>query len=82
MKKYFCTGDIKMIKSMTGYGSAEALFEKYKITVEVKSVNNRYLDTNVRFFKQYSFIEETARECISKALSRGKVDMFIQIGSI
>lgn len=68
-----------MIKSMTGYGSAEALYEKYKITVEVKSVNNRYLDTNVRFYKQYSFIEETARECIAKFLSRGKVDMFIQI---
>ncbi len=68
-----------MIKSMTGYGSAEALFEKYKITVEVKSVNNRYLDTNIRFYKQYSFIEEVARECISKAVSRGKVDMFIQI---
>lgn len=68
-----------MIKSMTGYGSAEALYEKYKITVEVKSVNNRYLDTNIRFYKQYSFIEETAREHISKALSRGKVDMFIQI---
>ncbi len=71
-----------MIKSMTGYGSAEALYEKYKITVEVKSVNNRYLDTNIRFYKQYSFIEETARECISKALSRGKVDMFIQIEPI
>jgi len=68
-----------MIKSMTGYGSAERLYEKYKITVEVKSVNNRYLDTNIRFYKQYSFIEETARECISKHLSRGKVDMFIQI---
>ncbi len=68
-----------MIKSMTGYGSAEALYDKYKITVEVKSVNNRYLDTNIRFYKQYSFIEEVARECISKAVSRGKVDMFIQI---
>lgn len=68
-----------MIKSMTGYGTAECLYEKYKITVEVKSVNNRYLDTNIRLYKQYSFIEETARECISLALSRGKVDMFIQI---
>lgn len=68
-----------MIKSMTGYGNAEALYEKYKITVEVKSVNNRYLDSNIRFFKQYSFVEEIARECISKAVNRGKVDMFIQI---
>ena len=45
-----------MIKSMTGYGSAEGLFEKYKITVEVKTVNNRYLDTNIRTYKQYSFL--------------------------
>jgi len=71
-----------MIKSMTGYGSAEAVYEKYKITVEIKSVNNRYLDTNIRLYKQYSFLEETARECISSALSRGKVDMFIQIEPI
>lgn len=71
-----------MIKSMTGYGSAEALFEKYKITVEVKTVNNRYLDTNIRLYKQYSFLEEVARECIAKSVNRGKVDMFIQFEAI
>ncbi|MBR3934631.1 MAG: YicC family protein [Clostridia bacterium] len=71
-----------MIKSMTGYGSAEGLFEKYKITVEVKTVNNRYLDTNIRTYKQYSFLEEIARECISKSVNRGKVDMFIQFEAI
>lgn len=71
-----------MIKSMTGYGSAEGLFEKYKITVEVKTVNNRYLDTNIRTYKQYSFLEEVARECISKSVNRGKVDMFIQFEAI
>ena len=71
-----------MIKSMTGYGSAEGLFEKYKITVEVKTVNNRYLDTNIRLYKQYSFLEEVARECIARHVNRGKVDMFIQFESI
>ena len=68
-----------MIKSMTGFGRADMLFDDYKINVEVKTVNNRYLDINTKVYKQYSFLEETARECISKALSRGKADMFIQI---
>ena len=67
-----------MIKSMTGYGRAEELFENYKITVEVKSVNNRYLDYNVKLYRQYAFLEETVRECVSTVLSRGKVDVFIQ----
>ena len=69
---------IAMIKSMTGYGRAEQVFENYKITVEVKSVNNRYLDYNVKLYRQYAFLEETVRECVSSVLSRGKVDVFIQ----
>lgn len=68
-----------MIKSMTGYGRAEKQFEKYKITVEAKSVNNRYLDIDVRTYKQYVFLEEVLRECISSALSRGKISVFLQI---
>ena len=68
-----------MIKSMTAFGRAVGSGSGKNFVCEIRSVNNRYLDTNIRFFKQYSFIEETARECISKALSRGKVDMFIQI---
>ncbi len=68
-----------MIKSMTGYGRAEQVFDKYKISVEIRTVNNRYLDTNIKVYRQYSFIEEIARECISAAVSRGKVDMYIQI---
>lgn len=69
----------EMIKSMTGYGRAEKTFDKYKISVEIKSVNNRYLDTNIKLYRQYSFVEEIARECICAALSRGKVDVYIQI---
>ncbi len=67
-----------MIKSMTGYGRAEKVFENYKLTVEVKSVNNRYLDYNVKLYRQYSFVEEIVRECVSSVISRGKVDVFIQ----
>ena len=51
---------------MTGYGRAEKTFENYKLTIEVKSVNNRYLDYNVKLYRQYSFLEETVRECVSK----------------
>ena len=67
---------------MTGYGRAETVFDEYKITVEVKSVNNRYLDYNVKLYKQYSFLEEVVRDCVSSALSRGKVDIFIQFDNI
>ncbi len=71
-----------MIKSMTGYGRAEKLFDDYKISVETKSVNNRYLDIGTKVYKQYSFLEEVAREQASSILSRGKVDIFIQIDVI
>ena len=67
---------------MTGYGRAEQLFDKYKINVELKSVNNRYLDINTKVYKQYSFLEEVVRECVSSSLSRGKVDIFVQIETI
>jgi len=71
-----------MIKSMTGYGRGEKLFDDYKITVEIKSVNNRYLDYNVRMYKQYSFVEDVVRECVSSKISRGKVDVFIQYDTV
>ncbi len=68
-----------MIKSMTGFGRAEQLFDDYKISVEIKSVNNRYLDINTKVYRQYSFVEEVVRESISSALIRGKIDIFVQI---
>lgn len=71
-----------MIKSMTGYGRGEKLFENYKITVEIKSVNNRYLDSNIRLYKQYSFVEDAIRECLNNNISRGKVDVFVQYDTI
>lgn len=71
-----------MIKSMTGYGRGEKQFSDYKITAEIKSVNNRYLDYNVHVYKQYSFIEDAVRECISSKINRGKLDIFIQYDTV
>lgn len=71
-----------MIKSMTGYGRGEKLFDEYKITVEIKSVNNRYLDSNIRLYKQYSFVEDAIRECLNSNISRGKVDVFVQYDTV
>ncbi len=71
-----------MIKSMTGYGRGEKLFNDYKITVEIKSVNNRYLDSNIRLYKQYSFVEDAIRECLNGSVSRGKVDVFVQYDAV
>jgi len=71
-----------MIKSMTGYGRGEKLFDDYKITVEIKSVNNRYLDYNIRLYKQYSFVEDAIRELISSRISRGKVDVYVQYDTV
>lgn len=71
-----------MIKSMTGYGRAEQLFDGYKINVEIKSVNNRYLDVNTKVYKQYSFLEEVVRECVSSSVSRGKVDIYVQVETV
>lgn len=68
-----------MIKSMTGYGRAEKQFDKYKILIEAKSVNNRYLDADIRTYKQYTFLEEVIRECISASVSRGKISVFLQV---
>lgn len=64
-----------MIKSMTGYGRCEKQFEDYRITAEIKTVNNRYLDIYTKVYKQYSFIEEIVRETVSKKIKRGKADV-------
>lgn len=67
---------------MTGYGLASCQFDDYRITAELKTVNNRYLDTNVRVYKQYSFVEELVREIVPKKISRGKLDVAILFDNI
>lgn len=66
-----------MIKSMTGFGRCELSNEKRKITVELKSVNHRYLDVNIRMPKKLNFFESAIRTLLKKYMQRGKVDMFI-----
>jgi len=68
-----------VIKSMTGYGRARAMLNKRDITVEVRSVNNRYLDCTVKMPRMYTFAEDAIKQCVQKAISRGKVDVFISV---
>ena len=70
-----------MIKSMTGYGSAKGTVEGLEISVELKSVNNRYLDTSVRMPRSFLFAEELVKSCVQKHISRGKVDVFVSVSS-
>ena len=68
-----------MIKSMTGYGRSEELTETQKIIVEIKSVNNRYNDVNIRVPRSYLFLEDNIRGEMGKYTSRGKIDVFVTI---
>lgn len=70
-----------MIKSMTGYGSAKGQAEGLEITVELKSVNNRYLDTSVRLPRSFLFAEDTVKSAVQAHISRGKVDVFVSVDS-
>lgn len=66
-----------MIKSMTGFGRAEVVTEERRITVELKSVNHRYLDLNIKMPKKLSFLEGNIRSLMKEYMQRGKVDIFI-----
>lgn len=66
-----------MIKSMTGYGSAKGTAAGLTLSVELKSVNNRYLDISVKLPRTLLFAEEPVRKAVAGHISRGKVDVFI-----
>ena len=66
-----------MIKSMTGFGRSELSDEKRKITFEMKSVNHRYLDVNIKMPKKMNFFEAAIRNELKNYIQRGKVDIFI-----
>lgn len=68
-----------MIKSMTGYGRAREVRNRREITVEVHSVNNRYLDCTVKMPRMYSFAEDAVKARVQNAVSRGKVDVYISV---
>ncbi len=68
-----------MIKSMTGYGSAKGISDKLGITVEVRSVNNRFLDCSVRIPRVYTCLEDAVKARVQKSISRGKVDVTVTV---
>lgn len=70
-----------MIKSMTGYGRAVASFGSREFTVEIRSVNNRYLDCNVKLPRAFSFAEDAVKQAVKGSVSRGKVDVFVSVQS-
>ena len=66
-----------MIKSMTGFGRMEIQDESHKFTIELKTVNHRYLDISVRLPRQLGFFDTAVRNYLKKHLLRGKVDVYI-----
>ncbi len=71
-----------MIKSMTGFGKAEAAFGTKKITVELRSLNSKQLDLNLRLPAVYRQAEYDIRRALTRALVRGKVDAFVTVESL
>ncbi len=66
-----------MIKSMTGFGRCELVSEERRITVEIKAVNHRYLETNIRIPKKLNFFDSAIRSFLKQYIQRGKVDVFV-----
>ncbi len=71
-----------MIKSMTGFGRAQETIDGMSITVEMKSVNHRYFDFSSRVPRTYGFLEEKLKSYISAAVSRGKLECYVQIEAL
>ena len=70
-----------MIRSMTGFGRAQASVEGYNITVEIRSVNHRYFEFYAKLPRAYAFLEEKVKALLSTGISRGKVECSIQLES-
>ena len=68
-----------MLYSMTGFGRAQEIRSGREITVELKSVNNRYLDLNIKLPRLFSYAEEAIRTRLQSRLARGKVDVYVTI---
>ncbi|MEG1720117.1 MAG: YicC/YloC family endoribonuclease [Pseudoflavonifractor sp.] len=69
-----------MIKSMTGYGRGDATLHGRNITVEIRAVNNRYLDCTVKLPRIYVFAEDAIKTRVQGAITRGKTDVFVTLG--
>ncbi|MEG0777649.1 MAG: YicC/YloC family endoribonuclease [Oscillospiraceae bacterium] len=71
-----------MIKSMTGYGGAKGTSGGFEFSVELKSVNNRYLDTSIRIPRSFLYAEDSVKAAVQAHISRGKVDVFVSINAV
>ncbi len=71
-----------MPSSMTGYGRAQNIINGREITIELRSVNNRYLDANIRLPRVYGFAEEALRTRLQSRIARGKVDVYVTIRDV
>ncbi|WFA09822.1 YicC/YloC family endoribonuclease [Tissierella sp. Yu-01] len=69
----------QLIKSMTGYGKGEAASELYKFKVEIKAVNHRYSDISIKIPRHISYFEEKIKKIIKDKISRGKIDIYINL---
>lgn len=70
-----------MVKSMTGFGRFEKVTQEYKISVEMKSVNHRYFDVNIKMLKKFGMFENQIRALMKEYASRGKIDVFVNYES-
>ena len=66
-----------MLNSMTGFGRCECSNDKYKVTVEMKAVNHRYFDLNIKMPRKFNAFESAVRTVLKEYIQRGKVDVFI-----
>lgn len=71
-----------MVKSMTGFGRAQASFEHFNITVEIKSVNHRYFEFSSRVPRGCSFLEDKLKQRAALAIARGKVECFVTVEAL
>lgn len=68
-----------MLKSMTGYGRQEVVTDGKKILVEIKSVNHRYADYNIKVQRHLGYMEDKIRKHVSESITRGKVDIYLNV---
>lgn len=71
-----------MIRSMTGFGRGEYSDDISKVTVEIRAVNNRYLDISVRMPRKYAFAEEKIKAAVKDRLHRGKIEIGVMVDNI
>ena len=70
------------MNSMTGFGRATQIVDGLQCIIEIKSVNSRFLDLNIRSPKQFNSVEHSIRKCIQKTIHRGKVDVFVTLQDV